>query len=431
MLAGMGIHFQATRPAARHRRTAHRLGSAAVVPVVAGAAISVQPAAFGLSTVPVVLHAVSFRGPLALGLGAAGVGTLLSIHPWTDRLLSGRAERRSPGAPVRRLIGGGALLAAAIAHAAILVRRGWAAPGSGNRADLVVVSLNTLCGMATPEDIAEVVRAELATAGAAMVALPETPEPLARRCVELLAAAGHRFQMFSTTADPDNPLSVTSLLISAHLGDYRQVAAPTMLLGAVLAEPVDGPGPVLAAVHPGAPMPTVGFRTWRSDGTAAVGISRDHPFSIVAGDFNTTVDHAMMRSLEPAFDAATRAHRGAEGTWPARLPALLASPIDHVLVNGDLRVLGTRTLRVGNSDHRAVIVRLTGLPPTPWPADPQAPSVSCESPKPIQAPQVASESKPRKPPSEIKPRKRTSESKPRKRTRRGSSRPARLKSVQM
>ena len=41
------------------------------------------------------------------------------------------------------------------------------------------------------------------------------------------------------------------------------------------------------------------------------------------------------------------------------LPALLATPIDHVLIRPDRwSVLGTRTYRVGASDHRAVVARL-------------------------------------------------------------------------
>ena len=105
-------------------------------------------------------------------------------------------------------------------------------------------------------------------------------------------------------------------------------------------------------------MPAVGFARWRSDVATAVGISRAHRNSVVAGDFNTTVDHEMMRHLAPSVDAATVVGRGAEGTWPARFPAPLAAPIDHVLVNGGMTVLGSRTLRVGRSDHRAVVVRL-------------------------------------------------------------------------
>ena len=323
-----------------------RLESAALLVAVAAGAATVQPDAVGLSRLPGLLHVLSFRAVTALGLAATGVA------------VASRTGSVAPPAATRRAVAAGALLLAGAAHGVILARRGWARPGSAERADLLVVSLNTLNGAAAPERIVALVAAELTRADATMVALPETPEPLARQCAALLAAAGHPVQVFCTTADPTNPLSTTSLLVSERLGRYRRLDAPAMLLGAVLTEPEDGPGPVLAAVHPGAPMPAVGFARWRSDVTAAVGISRDHPFSVVAGDFNTTVDHAMMRRLTPSVDAATVAGRGAEGTWPAKLPAALAAPIDHVLLGGPFAVLGSRTERVGASDHRAVVVRL-------------------------------------------------------------------------
>lgn len=326
-----------------------RLESAALLAAAITGAVTVQPDAVGLSRVPVLLHALSFRAVTALGLAATGLG------------LAAAGRYGSPVMRIHRAAASGALLLAGATHGAMLVRRGWAKPGSAAPADLVVVSLNTLGGKATPEQIAALVGAELGTSAAVMVALPETPEPLARRCAELLHATGHPVQLFATTVDPQNPLSTTSLLVSERLGAYRQAAAPSMWLGAALAEPVGHAGPVLAAVHPGAPMPDVGFGRWRSDVSAAVGLSQENRYSVVAGDFNTTVDHAMMRHLAPVVDAAVAARRGAEGTWPAHFPALLASPIDHVLVHGPITVLGSRTVRVGASDHRAVVVRL-GMP---------------------------------------------------------------------
>ncbi len=348
MLADMRIRIGRPALTGAGRRVLLGLGTAALAPVVAGAVVGIDPGRFGLSTTPLVLHAVSFRGPMALGLTAAGVGTA-----WTLRL-----GRRPRSVPWRRLSAGGVLLAAGLGQVAILIHRGVVGRPTPDHADLVVVSLNTLGGAATAGQIAALVEKELAGATGAMLALPETSNAIARETAALLSARGHRFQVFSTTQGP-RPLDTTSLLISDELGAYRQRRAPTLLLGAVLAEPADASGPILAAVHPGAPTSRVGYPRWRSDVAKAVGMCRGQPGSIVAGDFNACVDHQMMRDLEPCFDAATRAGRGAMGTWPAHFPSLLAAPIDHVLVNGRYTVLGARTRRVGRSDHRAVIVRLS------------------------------------------------------------------------
>jgi endonuclease/exonuclease/phosphatase (EEP) superfamily protein YafD len=330
----------------RRTRRRHRVGTAALVTVMAGAVVALTPERFRLSTTPYVLHAVSFRGPLAVASSVAGLISLLT------------APSRCGGRPWRRMALAGTLLSTGIGHAGILWCRGWATPPVPGRADLVVVSLNTLAGAATPRQVATLVAAELSGAEAAMVSLPETSAVQAQECAELLATAGHPFQVFSTSAGPRASDSI-SLLVSHQMGTYRQqLPSPKMLLGAVLAVPETGEGPTLAAVHPGAPVPGVGYCRWASDVTTAVDLCRRHTDSVVAGDFNTTIDHAMMYDLTPCINAAVAAGRGAEGTWPAHFPAPLAAPIDHVLVNGGYSVLGTRTERVGASDHRAVIARL-------------------------------------------------------------------------
>jgi len=338
MLFGMRITITGRGALAAGRRLVRRVGSAALLPLTVGAVIGTDPALVGLSTTPLALHAVSFRGPLALSSLTVGM------------VVAGTAPRHRPVAVL--------LIAAALIHGIVQLRRGWASPPVGHRADLVVVSLNTFGGAATPAQVAALVAGELASADAAMVALPETSQLLARRTADLLLAEGHPVQVFSTAEGPD-PFGTTSLLVSTVLGSYRQLEAPRMLLGAVLAQPVNGIGPTLAAVHPGAPTRQVGYRNWQRYVTTAVDLCRANSHSIVAGDFNATVDHRMLRGLLPCFDAATRAGRGAEGTWPARLPAVLATPIDHVLMNGRFSVLGTRTARVGTSDHRAVIARVS------------------------------------------------------------------------
>lgn len=332
------------------------LGSAALVPVVVGAVVGLVPARFRLSTTPLVLHAISFRGPLALVSSFLGLTSFLTLP---NRRPAGR-RNPTDGPPWRRIVLGAVLVTTGVAHAGILWRRGWTRHGRAGHADLVVVSLNTLAGAATPAQVAALVAGELPSARAVMVALPETTAAQALASAALLAAGGRPFQVFSTVAGPRDS-DCTSLLVSDDLGPYRQLPSPKMLLGAVLVVPADGSGPTLAAVHPGAPVPAVGYGQWIADVRTAVDVCRTHENSVVAGDFNTTIDHRMMRHMTPCVDAAVVAGRGAEGTWPAHFPALMAAPIDHVLINGGYGVLGTRTERVGASDHRAVIARLHRL----------------------------------------------------------------------
>jgi endonuclease/exonuclease/phosphatase (EEP) superfamily protein YafD len=81
--------------------------------------------------------------------------------------------------------------------------------------------------------------------------------------------------------------------------------------------------------------------------------------SIVAGDFNATLDHSVLRdSVRGCSDAAARRGRGLVGTWPSRWPRWLAAPIDHVLGTAGIEALEVDVLDVPGSDHRALFARL-------------------------------------------------------------------------
>lgn len=322
---------------------------------LAGAAVTHSPTLFGLGHRAGLVHAVSFRG--LFGLLAAATAAASAA--------AGRTARH----PLGRALAVGATAAGtgvAVGNVVALLQQGWAgrsvtvrpsrAHGSlaEAEADVVVLLLNTLMGAA---DASEIVARAVAD-DATVIALPECSEPLARSVAAGMAAHGREVQAFGTRENAW-PTAETWLLVDRRLGRYRQVDAPRLQLGAVIAEPVDHDGPSLAAVHPPAPVPAVGLDRWRSDVKVAVEVARTRGDAIVAGDFNTTLDHEPMVDLAPYADAATLAGRGAEGTWPARLPAVLATPIDHVLIRPEKwSVLGTRTHRVGRSDHRAVVVRL-------------------------------------------------------------------------
>jgi endonuclease/exonuclease/phosphatase family metal-dependent hydrolase len=91
----------------------------------------------------------------------------------------------------------------------------------------------------------------------------------------------------------------------------------------------------------------------------------EDPPVILAGDFNSTLDHAQFRRLLRLghVDAARQAGRGLIPTWgpePRGRPALLA--IDHVLIDPRCAVRATSVHRLPGSDHRAVFaeIRLPG-----------------------------------------------------------------------
>ncbi|MCB2412965.1 endonuclease/exonuclease/phosphatase family protein [Demequina sp. TTPB684] len=113
------------------------------------------------------------------------------------------------------------------------------------------------------------------------------------------------------------------------------------------------------AIHPEAPALRSHPR-WSADMDRLASILRDQNGGVlVAGDFNTTRDHAAFRRLEDLgyHDAADQAGAGFLPTFPAgsTLPPLVA--IDHVISrDAGLVAAAADTARVAGTDHLAFIV---------------------------------------------------------------------------
>jgi hypothetical protein len=118
-------------------------------------------------------------------------------------------------------------------------------------------------------------------------------------------------------------------------------------------------GLTVLGVHPVAPVDPAG---WKADHAAILEQAEDDHADLIVGDLNATADHEPMRALDDAGfrDAGELANVGWQPTWPANhvgvfplLPPLVR--IDHVLIGPDLASLGTRTVEIPGTDHKALI----------------------------------------------------------------------------
>lgn len=167
----------------------------------------------------------------------------------------------------------------------------------------------------------------------------------------------------------------TTLLISPALGDYAVVQSTsdgtsnTPTVPTVVAMPVSGVGPTIVAAHAVAPRPDdmEHWReslTWLADQCASENV-------IMAGDVNATVDNMDRLGLDGADlgrcrDAAIATGTGAVGTWSTAWPALLGTPIDHVLATDAWTATGSvvlGSLDESGSDHRPLVVQLEPAAP--------------------------------------------------------------------
>ncbi|TVT30000.1 endonuclease/exonuclease/phosphatase family protein [Amycolatopsis rhizosphaerae] len=113
----------------------------------------------------------------------------------------------------------------------------------------------------------------------------------------------------------------------------------------------------IVAVHP--VPPTTSALIWRQEMGGLPRAPGSGPVRILAGDFNSTLDHATFRSLLDSgyTDAGESRGAGLVRTWPSS-PFPPPVTIDHVLVDARAAVRDYRVLDVPKSDHKAVFAEL-------------------------------------------------------------------------
>lgn len=328
------------------------LAAAFLVLLAAVLLVFAWPQLFGLEHTFVVAQAVSLRG-------AAVAASVVAIVIMGFVVVLAPAARRF-AASIAVL-----LVVFSLVNLAVLGTRGFGnlAFETADESTVTVLSWNTLGDAPGAAAIAQLALDE----DAEIITLPETTRETADLVAGIMDAAGRPMQVWTIAFDQISKARSTSLLISTDLGEYRldETKGNSSVLPTVIATPVDGSGPTIVSVHLVAPVPGE-MENWRSD-LDWIGAVCSEPNMIMAGDFNATLDHfdglgasgdAVLGSCVDAADASGNA---AVGTWPTALPALLASPIDHVMQTPNWRVAGMRVLEnydKSGSDHRPVLAEL-------------------------------------------------------------------------
>ena len=121
-------------------------------------------------------------------------------------------------------------------------------------------------------------------------------------------------------------------------------------------------GPVLVeSAHPMAPFALYTLPMWRADLAAQPQPDPDRPPRVLAGDFNSTLDHAALRRLIATgyVDAAAATGKGLVGTWgPYDGSPIPPVTLDRVLVDERIGVESVVVRTVPGSDHRMVVAGL-------------------------------------------------------------------------
>jgi endonuclease/exonuclease/phosphatase family metal-dependent hydrolase len=230
------------------------------------------------------------------------------------------------------------------------------APGSTSDDTFTVMTANLHIGRADPGAVLDAVDRY----GVDVLVLEEvTPSALAE-----LDKAGLDRRLDHRAGAPRPDRDGIMLFTNEPLRDFTEI--DTSSPGFSVEMTTSG-GPLrILAVHPIAP--NNGVARWSSDLDVVVATARaSRGPTVVAGDFNATLDHPQLQALMDSNyrDASADAGLGWRPTWPSPdnvrlagvgMPSLFG--LDHVFVRGPLEATHAHVRVVRGTDHRALVTRI-------------------------------------------------------------------------
>ncbi len=201
------------------------------------------------------------------------------------------------------------------------------------------------------------------------LALRERPQVLAvqecdHRCVRALQAPRLREAYpHRVVAGVDGGARGSALLSRYPLRRTAGVPGELAMPGAVAR--IGGERVRIQVAHPMPPTPG-DLDTWRRelDRLRRLAADRDGLPTLIAGDFNSSQDHAAFRAVLATgmHDAARLVGMSRTPTWPSRTAPPLGAQIDHVLLSKELVPLDGSFHDLPGSDHRAFLADVKLFP---------------------------------------------------------------------
>lgn len=158
------------------------------------------------------------------------------------------------------------------------------------------------------------------------------------------------------------PAVLGSGIASRYPLQQRVLGPPsTIRQPAVHVELPDGAEVEVQLVHPVQPLGIHGGAVWRRELAGLPKPRSDSTMRLLVGDFNSTLDHPVLRRLLDSgyVDAADQVGAGLRATWPTDRglwPPQVT--IDHVLADFRCSVRSFEVVAMPHSDHRAVVATL-------------------------------------------------------------------------
>jgi len=216
---------------------------------------------------------------------------------------------------------------------------------------LKVMTANVLGGTASPDELVRLVREN----GVDILAVQE----LTPAFVDRAKAAGLEELMPHQVLYPKRSVIGSGIYSRLPLG-HGELRSNPGGFGQARAEVIQY-GLWVESVHPDAPAESARIDAWVGSFANQHAATPDGPMQVLAGDFNATLDHSVLRSLISTGyrDAADVVGKGFIGTWGPydgdRIPPVT---LDRVLADKRIGVADIHVFDLQGSDHRPVMATL-------------------------------------------------------------------------
>jgi endonuclease/exonuclease/phosphatase family metal-dependent hydrolase len=228
-------------------------------------------------------------------------------------------------------------------------------PGPSTGVRLTVMTINMYVGVADPAAIVRLVREHDVAILAVQEFTPQAKDGLTAAGLDTLLPYRALADEVGTTGS-----GLYSRYPVSGTGSERGSGGNLQAYATV--QPPGAANLVVESAHPLAPYANSALLDWRDDLAAEPGPDANGPARILLGDFNSTLDHAPVRTLikRGYRDAADATGKGLLPTWgPYGGKPVPPVTLDHVLVDKRIGVREVRVAPVHRSDHRSVIATLT------------------------------------------------------------------------
>ncbi|MBL6274951.1 endonuclease/exonuclease/phosphatase family protein [Micromonospora fiedleri] len=219
-----------------------------------------------------------------------------------------------------------------------------------------LLTANLLAGAADPAAVVDLVRTERVDVLVVQEFTPSAQAELDRLGLDRLLPYRHLNPVVGTPGSglyARHPISGGGIRTLRGGWGFTQAYATVAVPGA--------PEVRVESAHPAAPYAVDQTGYWRADLAAQPPATPQGALSILAGDFNATLDHGPLRALLRTgyVDAGAAVGAGLVGTWGPydgdRIPPVT---IDHVLVDRRIAVRDVTVHPLPGSDHRMILAEL-------------------------------------------------------------------------